>query len=182
MCQKVLLSSCLLLWKHLLIWIFYRKPHRNSHPPPKSIASLPSLGPIEWHKWNYSSCDTDPLKDLSLESSSCGNTGTTTSGTLGGGGLNNSQLGGEGGRANAAAAQSTFLFITAIPLSSAFSEPFQAALWIRNYFLRFRFRFRLLKSYGSGFGSGSYFLKVMVPVPVPTFEKLRFRFRFQRHI
>ncbi len=48
-----------------------------------------------------------------------------------------------------------------------------AALWNRNYLLRFR----LLKSYGSG--SGSNFLKVMVPVPVPTFEKLRFRLRFQ---
>ena len=41
----------------------------------------------------------------------------------------------------------------------------QAALWNRNYFLRFRFRFLLLKSYGSG--SGSYFWKVTVPVPVP---------------
>ncbi len=46
-----------------------------------------------------------------------------------------------------------------------------AALWNRNYFLRFRFR--LLKSYGSGsdfwksYGSGSYFWKVTVPVPVP---------------
>ncbi len=38
-----------------------------------------------------------------------------------------------------------------------------AALWNRNYFLRFRFR--LLKSYG--FGSGSYLWKVTVPVPVP---------------
>jgi hypothetical protein len=54
----------------------------------------------------------------------------------------------------------------------------RAALWNRNYFLRFRFR--LLKSYGSG----SNFGKVMVPVPVPTFEKLwfQFRFRFQLHI
>ncbi len=55
----------------------------------------------------------------------------------------------------------------------------QAALWNRNYFLRFRFRL-LLKSYGSG--SGSNFWKVMVPVrvPVPTFENLRFR--FQLHV
>ena len=30
---------------------------------------------------------------------------------------------------------------------------FQAALWNRNYFLRFRFRCRLLKSYGSCSGS-----------------------------
>ncbi len=53
-------------------------------------------------------------------------------------------------------------------------EVLVAALWNRNYFLRFRFRFLLLKSYGSGsdfwksYGSGSYFW---------TFEKLRFRFR-----
>jgi hypothetical protein len=47
-------------------------------------------------------------------------------------------------------------------------RPPQAALWNRNYFLRFWFR--LSKSYGSG--SGSNFWKVMVPVPVLTFEKV----------
>jgi hypothetical protein len=57
--------------------------------------------------------------------------------------------------------------------SAARSAALQAALWNRNYFLRFRFR--LLKNYGSG--SGSNFWKVMFPVP--TFVKLRFRLRFK---
>lgn len=65
------------------------------------------------------------FKDLSLESSSCNNTtATTTTGT--GGGINSSQLGGGGGGGDPGrGAQSTFLFITAIPLSSAFGEPFE---------------------------------------------------------
>ncbi len=61
-------------------------------------------------------------------------------------------------------------FRETVPLSMCFFPTWSlAALWNRNYFLRFRFR--LLKSYGSG--SGSNFWKVMVPVP--TYEKFRFR-------
>jgi period circadian protein len=64
------------------------------------------------------------FKDLSLESSSCNN--TTITGTAGGGLNSGSNLGGGGsGGGDGGRTQSTFLFITAIPLSSAFSQPFE---------------------------------------------------------
>ena len=64
------------------------------------------------------------FKDLSLESSSCNTTTTGTGTWVAAGGVSSGPLGansaGDGGRS-----QSTFLFITAIPLTSAFIEPFQ---------------------------------------------------------
>jgi hypothetical protein len=66
-----------------------------------------------------------------------------------------------------------------IPLEDTLMEleVLVAALWNRNYFLRFRFL--LLKSYGFGSdfwksygsGSGSYFWKVTVPVPASSISR-----------